>query len=76
MKIIATFRDGTKRVLTHPSELQEIDNSREAMFVMKNGRVFTGYCDGDIDEDGQFFIMRTIWGFQLPYNRLVGWCYK
>lgn len=75
MKIKVTFSDGSRRVLKAPSELQNIDKNREAKFVMNNGQVFTGYCDGDVDEDGDFCIMRTILGIGLPFNRLLGWCY-
>ena len=75
MKIELTFSDGSRRVLQAPSELQNIDKNREAIFVMNNGQVLTGYCDGDVDEDGDFCIMRTIHGIGLPFNRLLGWCY-
>ena len=75
MKIKVTFSDGSRRVLKAPSELQKIDKNREARFVMNNGEVFTGYCDGDVDADGDFCIMRTIHGIGLPFNRLLGWYY-
>ena len=75
MKIKVIFSDGSRRVLKAPSELQKIDKNREAKFVMDNGEVYTGYCDGDVDADGDFCIMRTMRGIGLPFNRLLGWCY-
>ena len=75
MKITVKFSDGSKRVLKSPDKLQNIDKAREARFVMNNGQVFTGYCDGEVDEDGDFCIMRTIHGIGLPFKRLLGWCY-
>ena len=75
MKITVTFSDGSRRVLKSPDKLQNIDKTREARFVMNNGQVFTGYCDGEVDEDGDFCLMRTIHGIGLPFNRLMGWCY-
>ena len=75
MKITVEFSDGSRRVLKSPYELQNIDKAREARFVMDDGQVFTGYCDGEVDEDGDFCLMRTIHGIGLPFNRLIGWCY-
>ncbi|QFQ11549.1 hypothetical protein C7Y71_000035 [Pseudoprevotella muciniphila] len=75
MKIKVTFSDGSRRVLKAPSELQKIDKNREAIFVMNNGEVYTGYCDGDVDEEDDFCIMGTLHGIGLPFNRLLGWCY-
>lgn len=77
MKIKVTFTDGKSRVLKAPSELPEIDKNREARFVMKNGEVFTGYCDGDVDVDDIFCIKRQTghFGLGLFFNRLLGWCY-
>lgn len=76
MKIKVTFADGSRRVLKSRDELKNIDKNREAMFVMNNLQVFHGYCDGDVDEDGDFCLMRTIHGIGLPFDRLIGWCYK
>ena len=75
-KITVTFKDGRRRVLKSPSELENIDKTREAHFVMDNWEVYSGYCDGEVDVDGDFCVMRTIHGIGLPLNRLIGWCYK
>lgn len=76
MKIVATFSDGMKRTLKSPDELCKISKTREALFVFNNGQVFSGYSDGEVDEDGDFAVLKTIHGIALPFNRLVGWCYK
>ena len=75
MKTKVTFTDGSSRVLKAPSELPKIDKNREARFVMNNGDLFTGYCDGVADVDGGICIVRTKQGIGLPFNRLLGWCY-
>ena len=75
MKITVIFKDGRRRVLKAPSELKNIDKNREAQFVMNNSQVYCGYCDGEVDDDGNFCVMRTIYGIDLPFNRLLGWCY-
>ena len=74
-KITVTFSDGRRRVLKAPIELNKIEKSREATFIMDNLEIFHGYCDGDIDEDGDFAIMRNRHTIGLPFNRLLGWCY-
>ena len=75
-KITVTFKDGRRRVLKSPDQLEDIDKTRKALFVMNNLQVFGGYCDGDIDIDGDFCVMNTIHGIGLPFNRLIGWCYE
>lgn len=75
-KIAVTFTDGSRRVLKVPEELENIDENREACFVMDNGQVYYGYCDGEVDEEGDFCLMMSIHGAGLPFNRLLGWCYK
>lgn len=74
-KIKVTFSDGSRRVLKSPCELENIDKNREAKFVMDNLQVYHGYCDGEVDEDGDFCIMQTIHVIGLPFKRLLGWCY-
>ena len=74
-KIEVTFSDGSHRVLKSPCELENIDKHREARFVMDNWQVYQGYCDGEVDVDGDFCIMQTIHGIGLPFTRLLGWCY-
>lgn len=74
-KIKVTFSDGSRRVLQSPCELENIDKHREAKFVMDNWEVYQGYCDGEVDEDGDFCIMQTIHWIGLPFTRLLGWCY-
>lgn len=75
MKIKVKFQDGRTRVLKLPGKLKDIDKSRETHFVMMNGRVYTGWCDGEIDEEGNFNIWRTLHGIGLPFKSLLGWCY-
>ena len=77
-KITVTFADGSRRVLKSKEELGKIDENREASFVMDNGQVYRGYCDGEVDEEGDFCLMRSIHGtgIALPFSRLLGWCYK
>ena len=74
-KIKVTFSDGSHRVLKSPCELENIDKNREARFVMDNLQVYQGYCDGEVDVDGDFCIMKTIHWIGLPFTRLLGWCY-
>lgn len=74
-KITVRFASGMRRVLKSPDELGNIEDSREAGFVMNNLQVFQGYCDGEVDDDGIFCVMRTIHGVFLPFNRLLGWFY-
>ena len=76
MKITAIFKDGSRRVLKSPSDIYDIDKHRKAMFVMDNWQVYTGYSDGEVDEEGDFGIFGTIYGIALPFNRLLGWCYE
>ncbi len=49
-KITVTFTDGSRRVLKSPEKLEKIDENREACFVMDNGQVYYGYCNGEVDE--------------------------
>ena len=76
MKIVLKFSDGLERTLKSPDDLWEIDEEREALFVFDNGQVFCGYSDGEVDEDDDFAVRRDKHGIALPFNRLVGWCYK
>ena len=46
------------------------------MFVMDNWKVYTGYSDGEVDEEGDFGVFGTIHGIALPFNRMLGWCYE
>ncbi len=76
MKMTVTFKGGRRRVLKSPSDFHAIDKHRKAMFVMDNWQVYTGYSDGEVDEEGDFGIFGTIHGIALPFNRLLGWCYE
>ena len=75
MKITVKFKSGRTRVLKSSEKLGDINKEREAHFVMKNGQVYTGWCDGDIDEEGNFCVFRTLHAIGLPFNGLLGWCY-
>ena len=75
-KITATFKGGRRRVLKSPNDFKTIDKKRKAMFVMDDWKVFTGYSDGEVDEEGDFGIFGTIHGIALPFNRMLGWCYE
>lgn len=76
IKIKVTMSDGSRRVLKSPNDLANIDENREACFVMGNGEVFYGYSDGEVDEDGDFRITRTLHSIGLPFKCLIGWFYK
>lgn len=76
MKITATFKNGRRRVLKSPTDFHAIDKNRKAMFFMDNWQVYTGYSDGEVDEEGDFGIFGTIHGIALPFNRMIGWCYE
>ncbi len=76
MKITATLKNGRRRVLKSPTDFHAIDKNRKAMFVMDNWQVYTGYSDGEVDEEGDFGIFGTIHGIALPFNRMIGWCYE
>lgn len=74
-KITVTFGNGSRRVLKSPDTLVNIDPKREARFVMDNFKACKGWCDGKVDEDGNFSVFRTLHGVSLPFNHLMGWCY-
>lgn len=76
IKIKVAMSDGSRRVLKSPNDLANIDENREACFVMGNGEVFYGYSDGEVDEDGDFCITRTLHSIGLPFKCLIGWFYK
>lgn len=75
-KITVTFSNGKRRVLKSPEEFHTINKNRKALFVMNNFQVFEGYGDGELDDAGDFGIFGTIHGIALPFNRMLGWCYK
>lgn len=75
-KITVTFKGGRRRVLKSPDDFKTIDKKRKAKFVMDDWKVFTGYSDGEVDEEGDFGIFGTIYGIALPFNRMLGWCYE
>lgn len=76
LKLTVTFKGGRRRVLKSPEDFKSIDKKRKAMFVMDNWQVYTGYSDGEVDEEGDFGVFRTIHGIALPFNRMLGWCYE
>ena len=77
IKIKVTMSDGSRRVLKSPNDLANIDENREAGFVMGNGEIFYGYSDGEVDEDGDFCVTRTLHNsIGLPFKYLIGWFYK
>ncbi len=76
MKSTVTFKGGRRRVLKSPEDFKTIDKNRKAMFVMDDWKVYTGYSDGEVDEEGDFGIFGTIHGIALPFNSMVGWCYE
>lgn len=73
-----TLSNGRKYKLKQPDTLQEIDSKREALFLFDNMRVFEGWSDGEVDDDGDFCIFKTgkNFGLGLPFGRLLGWAYK
>lgn len=76
LKLTVTFKGGRRRVLKSPEDFKSIDKKRSAMFVMDNWKVYTGYSDGEVDEEGDFGVFGTIHGIALPFNRMLGWCYE
>lgn len=76
MKLTVTFKGGRRRVLKSPEDFKIIDKNRKAMFVMDDWNVYTGYSDGEVDEEGNFGLFGTIHGIALPFNRMLGWCYE
>lgn len=76
MKLTVTFKGGRRRVLKSPEDFKTIDKKRKAMFVMDDWTVYTGYSDGEVDEEGDFGIFGTTHGIALPFNRMLGWCYE
>lgn len=73
-----TLTNGQKYKLRLPDTLQEIDCKRTAIFVFDNLKVYEGWSDGEVDEDGDFCIFKpdANYGAALPFKRLVGWAYK
>ncbi len=50
------------------------------MFLFNNLQAYHGFTDGEVDDDGDFCIMREglmkgVKGIAMPFNRLVGWKY-
>lgn len=76
MEITAIFKNGRKRKLKSPEHFHSIDKNRRALFFMDDFRVYEGYSDGEIDEEGDFGVFGTIHGIALPFNKMIGWCYK
>ena len=76
LKLTVTFKGGRRRVLKSPEDFKSIDEQRKAMFVMDNWKVYTGYSDGEVDDEGDFGEFGTIHGIALPFNRMLGWCYE
>ena len=80
-RITVTFKGGKRRVLHAPDTLPTIDSRRRTYFVFNNLEVYTGYCDGEIDEDGNFCVRASnsgpkyFAGIALPAGRLIGWAY-
>lgn len=76
MNITVTFQNGQRRKLKSPEQFHTIDKNRRAKFIMDDFKVYEGYSDGEVDEDGDFGVFGTIHGIALPFNRMIGWCYK
>lgn len=76
-KITIELSDGTKYNLKRPSELEEIDKSKPALFLFDSGEIFNGCTDGETDEDGKFaiFLKGKPYPLGFPVNRLIGWAY-
>lgn len=81
IKITVTFEGGKRRVLKARDTLRTIDARRTAYFVFNNGQVFAGHSDGEVDEDGDFYItagsggLVARGGLAMPFGRLIGWAY-
>lgn len=55
-KITVTLSSGKRRVLKAPDTLPTIDGRRQAYFVFDNMQVYTGYTNGEVDEEGDFCV--------------------
>lgn len=79
--ITVTFKDGKRRKLKSSEKLGTIDGRRKAYFVMKTLKVFIGYSDGEVDEEGDFCVraansgLKGFAGIGLPVEQLMGWAY-
>lgn len=45
------------------------------MFVMGNFKVYEGYSDGEIDDEGNVGLFGTIYDAAVPVSKMLGWCY-
>lgn len=76
-KIEITLSDGSKHILNHPDTLCDIDNTRLSSFVFESGEIYTGYTNGEVDEEEEFCLTKPTvkYGIALPFDRLIGWYY-
>ena len=75
MSITISFADGSRRKLKMAAELGKIDSTRKARFVMDDLKVFRGYCDGKVHDDGTITIRKDWFDINVPFSHLLGWCY-
>ena len=83
MKITITYKtkDGKRlrRVLKEADKLSEISLTRRAIFVFCSFKVYEGFSDGNVDNEGYFTIINEpkapAWGRDFPFDELVGWAY-
>lgn len=78
IEIKITLTNGQKYKLRNPNSLSKIDSSRTAIFLFDDMKVYSGWSDGEVDEDEDFciFVPGKNHGIAMPYKRLIGWEYK
>lgn len=70
--------DGRVYSIRDKATLDEIDEEQEAIFLFNNGEIYCGRSDGQVDEDGEFVLLKKgkKLGIALPFSRLAGWAYE
>ena len=79
---IVTLDSGKEYKLRDMCELGDVEESRQALFFLTNGRIYYGYTDGEKyeDEDGRvcFNIKKDreqLWSISMPERLIYGWTY-
>lgn len=79
MKITLEYTSGIREIFNTDSinKFPEIDKNREAKFLFKNGEIFVGYSDGEVDADGYFCLKKPgkVISVGLPFKKLLAWRY-
>lgn len=77
-----TLDNGKEYKLRGMCELEDVEESRQALFFLTNGCIYCGYTDGKKyeDEDGRVcFNIKTdrelLWSISMPERLIYGWGY-